>query len=228
VKTSTCLAGAVALPTIFEDNHIIVVIKPQGALIDDMVAQLKADRGYVATVHRLDQVTGGVMVFAKSSKSAARLSAQIVEHKFTKTYLAVVTGTPKQREATLINYLLKDEEKNTVKIVPMATVGAKRAELSYETYKAQIDGLTLVKVHLVTGRSHQIRVQMAGIACPIWGDARYGKIVPAGDIALWAHELCFVHPTTEEVMRFIVNPPECAPWDKFDFDRKSHKTRGQK
>ena len=214
------------MPIIFEDNHIVVVIKPHGVCVDDMLLELQTKYGYAATVHRLDQVTGGVMVFARSSKAASRLSEQIARHAFEKTYLAVVVAMPKNREATLVNYLLKNEVKNEVSVVPAATTGAKRAELFYRVRKTPVtaEGV-LVEVNLVTGRTHQIRVQMSHIGCAIWGDAKYGKKTD-GELALWAHEISFTHPTTDEVMRFIVNPPETVPWTSFDFDRQSHKTRG--
>ncbi|MDR0461963.1 MAG: RluA family pseudouridine synthase [Christensenellaceae bacterium] len=238
---SNCPQAQVA-SVIFEDNHVVVVIKAQGVLVDDMVTQLKKDRPYCVTVHRLDQVTGGVMLFAKSSKAAARLSEQIKDHKFEKTYLAVVLGIPKKREDTLVHHLLKNETKNIVTVVPLATVGAKRAELTYQVVnKPPVDkkDMSLVKVNLVTGRTHQIRVQMAQIGNPIFGDAKYvgrktgpngeeiithgDKLGKGWDIALWAHELVFTHPTTDEVMRFIVNPPETVPWTSFEFERKKNK-----
>jgi len=204
-----------------------VVIKDQGVLVDDLVLELKKTRSYVATVHRLDQVTGGVMVLAKSSKAAARLSEQIVAHDFTKTYLTVVVGVPKKREDTLVNYLLKNDTKNVVEVVPMATTGAKRAELKYELLPKppkDTKNISLLKVQLATGRTHQIRVQLSNIGCPIFGDAKYGgdKLGKGWNIALWSHELAFTHPTTEETMRFIVNPPEIVPWTSFDFDRRKH------
>ena len=256
---------------IFEDNHIIVVIKPQNVpccpdesgdenLLDALknspslrapakqssailntnngldvrtssgllpdVAMTKQKQFFIGLVHRLDRVTGGVMVYAKTSKAASRLSAQIKSGGFEKIYLAAVVGVPKNREGTLINHLLKNESKNVVEIVPAATTGAKRAELSYTVLnKSPIDGanISLVEIKLKTGRSHQIRVQMAGIGCPIFGDVKYGNAV-SSKLALWAHKLVFSHPTSGDTMRFIVNPPEEIPWTSFDFDRRAHKT----
>ena len=221
---------------IFEDNHIIVAIKPQNVGCcpdasgdDNLLDQLKKHKdGFVGLVHRLDRVTGGVMVFAKTSKSASRLSEQIKEHLFDKTYLAVTNGTPKNREGVLVNHLKKNETKNIVEVVPPATTGAKRAELSYAvSTKTPITqkGIALVEVKLVTGRSHQIRAQLAHIGCPIVGDVKYGASPEKATPALWAHKLSFVHPVTEDKMSFVVNPPETAPWTHFDFDRQSHKRR---
>lgn len=213
---------------IFEDNHLLVVIKPQNV---PTVADSSHDQslqealkeytgGFVGIVHRLDRVTGGVMVFAKTSKAASRLSEQIKDGSFHKVYYAVVRGVPKERTATLVNWLAKDEIHNTVAVVPQTTTGAKRAELTYNTITT-VEGDTLVAVELETGRSHQIRVQMKHIGNPIVGDARYGGARKGvKDIALWAYQLEFNHPTTHDRMKFIVNPPEDGAWAKFDFRRK--------
>ena len=213
---------------IYEDNHLLVVIKPQNVptMADNSHDQslqeaLKAyTNGFVGIVHRLDRVTGGVMVFAKTSKAASRLTEQIKDGTFKKTYYAVVRGVPKERTATLVNWLAKDEIHNTVAVVPQTTKGAKRAELTYQTINT-VDGDTLIAVQLETGRSHQIRVQMKHIGNPIVGDARYGgKRAGVKDIALWAYQLEFEHPTTHDHLKFIVNPPEDGAWSKFDFRRK--------
>lgn len=213
---------------IFEDNHLLVVIKPQNmptvadsSKDESLQESLKAQTGgFVGIVHRLDRVTGGVMVFAKTSKAAARLSEQIKDGTFKKTYYAVVNGIPKERSATLVNWLAKDTVRNTVAVVPQTTTGAKRAELTYKIIDT-VKGDALVAVELETGRSHQIRVQMKHIGNPIVGDARYGGSRKGiKDIALWAYQLEFNHPTTHDRMKFIVNPPEDGAWANFDFRRK--------
>lgn len=213
---------------IFEDNHLLVVIKPQNVPTvadsskdESLQESLKAQTGgFVGIVHRLDRVTGGVMVFAKTSKAAARLSEQIKDGTFKKTYYAVVNGIPKERSATLVNWLAKDTVRNTVAVVPQTTTGAKRAELTYKIIDT-VKGDALVAVELETGRSHQIRVQMKHIGNPIVGDARYGgSRKGVKDIALWAYQLEFNHPTTHDRMKFIVNPPEDGAWASFDFRRK--------
>ncbi|MCL2587553.1 MAG: RluA family pseudouridine synthase [Firmicutes bacterium] len=227
---------------IFEDNHLLVVIKPQGIPTQpdasgdaDMLSILKSHRqaseekpgeAFVGMIHRLDRVTGGVMVFAKTSKAASRLSAQLKDNQFTKRYLAIVTSTPKKNSETLIHYLLKNEKDNKVDIVGMAVAGAKRAELTY-TINETRNNQALLEVDLLTGRSHQIRVQLNAIGCPIVGDRKYGRpqTAPTVPLALWAHQLSFIHPTTGDNMKFIVNPPEDGAWINFDFQRKSHKTR---
>lgn len=213
---------------IYEDNHLLVVIKPQNVpcVPDDshdvsLQEKLKAHtNGFVGNVHRLDRVTGGVMVYAKTSKAAARLSEQIQNGTFKKTYYAIVQGIPKQRTATLVNWLAKDAIHNTVAVVPQTTTGAKRAELTYQTVTT-VGNDTLITVQLATGRSHQIRVQMKHIGHPIVGDARYGgERAGVKNIALWAYQLEFEHPTTHDHLKFIVNPPEDGAWAKFDFRRK--------
>jgi len=214
---------------IFEDNHIVVVIKPQNVPTQedesgdkDLLNMVKEHMGrpFCGLVHRLDRPTGGVMVFAKTSKAAARLSAQLQDGRFQKKYLAVVVGEPKQRGGELVDYLLKNPKTNVVEVVPFATKGAKRAELTYRLLKSHAQ-VSLVEINLITGRSHQARVQMARIGCPIFGDAKYGgdKLAKGWNLALWAYELKFEHPTTQETLKFVVNPPETTPWDKFDFQR---------
>ena len=229
------------IQTIYEDNHIIVVIKPQNVpccpdesgdpnLLDGIKFYLdqnetnKTGGRFCGLVHRLDRVTGGVMVYAKTSKAASRLSQQIRDGTFKKKYLAVVVGEPKHREEKLTDYLLKNETKNIVSVVPRATVGAKRAEMTYKVLNIAKQ-VSLVEIILLTGRSHQIRVQMSNAGNPVFGDTKYGgdKLGKGWNIALWANELVFTHPTTTDTMRFIVNPPETVPWTGFEFVRKIRK-----
>lgn len=236
------------LAVIYEDNHLVVVIKPpnipsqadeSGDL--DMLTKVKnyikvsANKPgavYCGLVHRLDRVTGGIMVFARTTKAAARLSEQIQNGGFEKKYLAVVSGEPKLREGKLVDYLLKNEKRNVVEVVPSATTGAKRAELEFKvlhTVGNAKDKGTLVEVRLVTGRSHQIRVQMANLGHPLFGDAKYSKGFGRGqNLALWAHSLSFVHPTTKEQLKFVVNPPATAPWIGFpiQWSKGDKKTNG--
>ena len=221
---------------IHEDNHIIVVIKPQNVPTQedesgdkDLLTMVKEymERPFCGLVHRLDRPTGGVMVFAKTSKAAARLSAQLQDGRFQKTYLAVVVGEPKQRSGELVDHLLKNPKTNIVDVVPFATKDAKEARLTYRLLKTHTK-VSLVEIKLLTGRSHQARVQMARIGCPIFGDAKYGgdKLAKGWNLALWAYELKFEHPTTQDVMKFVVNPPETTPWDRFPFERRRGGTKG--
>lgn len=219
-----------------EDNSILVVVKPQNipsqadasgdldllTLLKDYIKNKydKLGNVYLGLVHRLDRPTGGVMVFAKNSKAAERLSKQIVDGEMTKTYLTTVVGTPKQRKDTLVNYLKKNSLTNTVYVATFGDHDAKRAELSYEVLDSD-ERLSLVKVQLGTGRSHQIRVQMSAINCPVYGDARYGgNIVRGQNLALWAYKLELTHPVTKERMVFVAYPPDSEPWKRFDI--KSH------
>lgn len=223
---------------LYEDNHIIVVSKPQGVPSQpddsgdkDMLSQVKdyikekynkPGEAFVGLVHRLDRPTGGVMVFAKTSKAAARLSQQMKDGDFDKTYLAVVCGRPREQKAKIVSYLKKDEKTNTAMIVPQSTTGAKRAELDYEMleYDSKNDH-ALVRVKLYSGRGHQIRVQLKSIKCPIYGDQKYGgegmaKVM----LHLFAAELCFLHPTTKQKMIFRVYPPENKDaWGEFNLEK---------
>ncbi|MCL2675577.1 MAG: RluA family pseudouridine synthase [Firmicutes bacterium] len=219
------------LIVLYEDNHIIVTVKPQnipsqGDSTGDLsqldivknyikTAANKVGNAFVGLVHRLDRPTGGVMVFAKTSKAAARLSQQIRDGELEKRYLAVVAGRPKEPRGRLVNALLKDETANIVKIVPPATDGAKRAELDYVVLESS-GKLSLVDIKLITGRSHQARAQMAGLNCPIYADQKYGAAEgKGGNLALWAYSLKFEHPTTKQAMVFKVFPPETTPWQGF-------------
>lgn len=219
---------------LFEDNHVIVVVKPQGVPSQedasgdkDMLTMVKEyikekynkpGNVFVGLVHRLDRPTGGVMVFAKNSKSAARLAKQMEEGTFDKTYFAITHGVLPSSHGTLVNYLKKDEKQNKVTIVPQTEEGAKRAELEYHLL-AKNDGLNLVKIKLLSGRSHQIRVQLSNVKCPLVGDNKYGKAEKVM-LNLFAVELSFIHPTTNQKLVFRAYPPEDASaWNKFNLEK---------
>ena len=221
------------LEILYEDNHIIVVLKPQNLascpdesgddnLLDRVREYIrtscnKQGNVYVGLVHRLDRPTGGVMVFARTSKAAGRLGEQMKTGDFEKKYLTVLVGSPNPASGKLTGYLKKNTVNNMVYLCPQGTDGAKLAVLEYCTVEERA-GLALVKVRLHTGRSHQIRVQMAGISHPVYGDMRYGgEKAVKGKLALWAYSLAFTHPVTKERMRFMSEPPAGeAPWSKFD------------
>lgn len=224
------------LNVVYEDNHVIVVIKPQNIPTQEddskdkdlltmvkeyiKIKENKPGNVYVGLVHRLDRPTGGLMVFAKTSKAASRLTQEMHTDDFKKRYLTVVVGKPKEKRAKLVNYLIKNARNNTVQVVPELTTGAKRAELEYEVI-AEKDKVSLVDVRLLTGRSHQIRVQMKYLGCPVYGDVKYGgdTLAKGHNLALWAYELKFVHPTTKENMTFKCYPPEdMIPWSVFNLD----------
>ncbi len=224
------------LVVMHEDRHIIVALKPQNVPSQaddsgdpDMLTIVKQyimretgkESVYLGLVHRLDRPTGGVMVFAKTSKAAERLCESIKNGSFEKTYFCVTCGVPRERSADLTHYLKKNEAKNVVMVVPMLTEGAKKAQLHYDVLETK-QGFALCRVKLFTGRSHQIRVQMSTIGCPLFGDAKYG-----GDprtlkhpLALWAAELRFTHPVTKEKLNFIAWPPEdISPWKAFEMGK---------
>jgi 23S rRNA pseudouridine1911/1915/1917 synthase len=169
---------------------------------------------FLGIVHRLDRPVGGLMVFARTTKSASRLSEQIRNRTFDKTYLAVLKGLP-AKKGTLKHWLLKDNKSNMVSAHQKEVPGSKYAILHYELIGSNSD-LSIVKIKLETGRPHQIRVQFSEIGCPIWGDQRYNKQAVVGQqIALFASELSFLHPTSKEVLKFECNPPPKYPWDEF-------------
>lgn len=217
---------------IYEDNHLLVVTKPrnmlsQGDITGDMDIHTlmkkyikeeynKPGNVYLGLVHRLDRPVGGVMVLAKTSKCASRLSAQIRENRFSKGYLAVVKGMPAKTSGELHHYLLKDRSSNITRAVKKGMRGAKPSALRYKVLGHR-DGLSLVDVDLITGRAHQIRVQFSTEGNPIYGDQRYGEDNRPGDqIALWAYELGFYHPTKREPLTFYSKPPKEYPWDMFE------------
>ena len=221
---------------IYEDNHIIVVIKPQNVPSqpdstkdEDMLTKVKnyvkekynkPGEAYVGLVHRLDRPTGGLMVFAKTSKAASRLTEQMKNGEFDKKYLAVLVGKPKYETDRLVHYLKKDEKNNIVKVVPMLENEAKRAELQYTILDSN-QKLSLAEIKLYTGRSHQIRAQMSTIGNAVFGDVKYGgDIVKGYNLALWAYKLVFVHPVTKKIMNFISFPPETeTPWKFFNYSK---------
>ena len=217
------------LNVIYEDNHIIVVekmpnIPSQGDKTEDidMLTIIKEylkgkyqkpGNVYLALIHRLDRPVGGVMVFAKTSKAAARLSEEVRERRIKKEYLVVADGKFEKKQGTLEDYLLKNERKNISKVVPEGTKNAKRAKLDYEVlkYNEEID-LSVVRVLLHTGRHHQIRLQLANIGHSIYGDQKYGTRGRGKQIALWAYKLSFIHPVTKEEMSFKVLPEINGTW----------------
>ena len=218
---------------IYEDNHIIVVLKEQNipscsdeTKDEDMLTRIKEyikerdnkpGNVYIGLVHRLDRPTGGVMVYAKTSKAASRLSEQMRNGDFEKEYHAVVVGSLKTKKQTLKHYLKKNAITNTVYVCGQTVEGAKYAELVYEVLE-EANGLSFVNVKLHTGRSHQIRVQLSHIGAPIYGDMRYGgSNAVKGNLALFATSLAFSHPVTKERLVFKVEPPkDKAPWKFFD------------
>mgnify|MGYP000117913238 CR=1 FL=1 len=217
---------------LYEDNHLLVVEKPVNIPVQkdssndaDMLTILKNDikkrynkpgNVYLGLVHRLDRPVGGAMVFAKTSKSASRLSEQVRTRGLKKTYVSVVHGKFDKNEGRLENYLLKDEKKNMVSVVSSNVKGAKQAILDFYVMD-EVKDYTLLKIDLHTGRPHQIRVQFSDINHPLYGDQRYGKDVNkvGQQIALWSYGIGFRHPTVKEELDFVCRPPNLEPWNWF-------------
>jgi len=215
---------------IYEDNHLLVVNKPANLPVcpdsskdKDLLSILKEyikdkyqkpGNVYLGLVHRLDRPVSGIMVFAKTSKAAERLSKQIKNNQFHKTYYAIIDGIPKNKD-TLTDYLYKNESTNT-SFVTTENKG-KLSILDYEKIKT-VDNLTLVKINLQTGRHHQIRVQFSSRNLPLYGDHKYNKLVTKDDktdIALIAKTLSFYHPTTKELLTFNIDLPKKYPYSLF-------------
>ena len=214
---------------IYEDNHLLVVEKPINVPVQednsgdlDFLTMLKEfikkrdnkpGNVYLGLVHRLDRPVGGVMIFAKTSKCASRLSDQVRTRTLKKTYYAVVEGKI-DKEGTFKDYLLKDPKTNIVRV----DKNGKEAILDYKQIDTK-DNLSLVKINLKTGRSHQIRVQFSSRNYPLYGDNKYNKNAKVGEqIALFAKELELIHPTTKEPLKFSLELKNKYPWNTFKKD----------
>ncbi len=215
---------------LYEDNHIIVVVKPVGIAVQadesgdhDLLTRIKEYRRqnenkpgnvYVGLVHRLDRMVGGVMVFAKTSKAAGRLSELVRSRNFRKLYLAVVRSEYLPG-GIMEDYLLKDPATNTSKVVHISNPLAKHALLRYRQIGSR-DGVSLVSIELETGRSHQIRVQFASRGWPLVGDVKYGvEKGGTGGPALWSYAVGIEHPVSRERLEFSVLPTASGPWEIF-------------
>lgn len=203
---------------IYEDSHLCVAIKPQGldsehGLPEAIHAQFGLN---VLPVHRLDKDAGGVIVYAKTKACAAELSKLIADGGFNKEYLAVVLGKPDEDSDVLEDWLYRDAKKNKSYAVKTQRKGTKLAKLEYELIKtAEVGGdvLSLVRVRLLTGRTHQIRVQFASRKMPLIGDIKYGGKRDGVKLALWSNRLGFTHPFKHAPMNFEATPPQIFPWD---------------
>ena len=211
------------MKVLYEDNHIIVVEKEPNipsqqdktgdidmlTLVKQYVKEKynKPGEAYIGLVHRLDRPVGGVMVFARTSKAASRLSEQVRNKTMQKTYTAVVDGKIENKNGILEDYLYKDERNNISKVVNEEKKNAKLAKLEYKVlgYNEKTN-LTRVEIHLFTGRHHQIRVQFANFGHSLFGDQKYGTRGKGKQIRLWASRLKFEHPVTKEKMSFESNP----------------------
>ena len=204
---------------LFEDESIIVILKPRGVVSEAEQAGVKCVSSFfpgvkLFTVHRLDRETQGVMVYAKTGQSAASLSAQIREGGFEKKYYAVLKGVPSEKEGEMSDLLVRDARRNITRIAREGEEGSKPARLAYRIL-GENQGLCLADIRLFTGRTHQIRIQFSSRSMPVYGDSLYGG--GRGELALFAYSLGFNHPVTGERMNFTVRPsPDMFPWNLFE------------
>ncbi|MGN1030615.1 MAG: RluA family pseudouridine synthase [Butyricicoccaceae bacterium] len=208
---------------LYQDNRILVCIKPAGILSTDepggmpglLRAQLGDPHACVRTVHRLDRVVGGVMVLARSREAARRLSDDIRSRRFEKEYLAAVHGRPEPECGTFHDLLLRSKPERKTYVVYEPGKDVQNAVLDYRTLSS-CEGISLVKIRLKTGRTHQIRAQFSAHGYPLVGDHKYGAPDQGGHaIALWSCRLAFEHPQTEEPVSFTALPPQQYPWTLF-------------
>ena len=207
---------------IYQDADIVVCVKPARVLstdepggVPELVREALGDpHADVRTVHRLDRVVSGLMVLARTKRAAGDLSAQIRENQFEKEYLAVCHGVPVEPAGMMQDLLGRDAATHMTYVAAESGKDVRAAELRYETLAVK-GGMALVKIRLVTGRTHQIRVQFSSRGLPLVGDKKYGIPDDAPEIALWSHRLKFRHPRTGEAMEFTLPPPTDWPWDLF-------------
>ena len=222
--------GSLMVKILYEDNHLLVVVKPVNMPVCedssgdiDLLSYLKdylkkkynkPGNVYLGLVHRLDRPVSGVMVFAKTSKAASRLSDQVRLKKMNKKYYAVVCGTL-SGNGVFHDKLLKDNRTNIVKV----DSNGKDSSLEYNVIGCK-EGLSLVDINLITGRSHQIRVQFSSRHYPLYGDQKYNKSASVGEqIALFSYYLSFYHPITKVLMEFSDDVPNRKPFDLFKIDK---------
>lgn len=217
---------------LFEDNHIIVCIKPAGISSQerpdkkDMVNELirycenqGARQPQIFPVHRLDTATAGIMVYAKTKKAASFLSNEITQNNFHKEYLAIVHNAPEEKTAVLEDLLFKDTTKNKSYVVKRERKGVKKASLTYtllKIYRSENDVFSLLKIRLHTGRTHQIRVQFASRKMPLLGDGKYGAADNIPTLGLFSCSLSFPHPETKKRLTFTAEPENKFPWNMFE------------
>lgn len=217
-----------SLRILFEDNHLIALNKEAGMLVqgdetgdtplvDEVKQYIKKKYGkpgevFLGVVHRLDRPVSGVVVLARTSKALSRMNALFRDRETDKVYWAITDRKPASKAGTLVHWLSKDEKRNRTTAYPRETPGALKSELTYKLIRSE-GGSYLLEVRPLTGRSHQIRVQLASMGCPIFGDLKYGSSTPTGDgsIALHARELTFVHPVKKEPITLQAPVPD-KPW----------------
>lgn len=216
------------IPILYEDKALVVCEKPVGVLSErgqnprercmPALLEQQTHTYRIDVVHRLDRAVGGVMVFSKNARASAGLSRAIAGRALVKEYLAVVSGCPDEPQGEWRDFLFRDKTKNKSFVVKTLRRGAKEAVLDYrvlETVSRPEGVVSLLKIRLHTGRTHQIRVQCASRQMPLLGDEKYGSRVPVKNIALWSHHLAFAHPVTGKPVDVSAPPPSTAPWTWF-------------
>ncbi len=218
---------------LFEDNHLIAVNKRAGDIVqiddtgdeplDEQVKKYiahkynKPNGAFLGVVHRLDRPVSGVILFAKTSKALDRVNRMFKERQMKKTYWAVVRKRPAELEGNLVHWLVKNPQKNVTKAFDHEVNGSLRAELNYKVI-GELDGYYLIEVDPITGRPHQIRVQLSTLGCPIVGDNKYGY--PRGSlkksICLHARRLQFIHPVKQEPVNIFAPLPKDGFWERFE------------
>ncbi len=221
------------MKVLFEDNHLIAVYKPNGVLsqgdstgdksmIDEVKAYIKKKYNkpgdvFLGSIHRIDRVTSGILIFARTSKALTRMNQMLKDRKISKTYLAILDERPDNPSGKLVNYLRKNQKANYVIVVDKDKEGAKKAILNYEMI-AELESKCLVSVNLETGRPHQIRTQFGYIGCPVTGDTKYRgskRSELKGGIYLHSYELQFLHPVGKAPIRITAKPDAVGYWKTF-------------
>jgi 23S rRNA pseudouridine1911/1915/1917 synthase len=218
---------------LFEDNHLIIINKlpseiVQGDKTGDMplseiikeyikIKYNKPGKVFLGVVHRLDRPVSGAVIFARTGKALSRMNELIRERNISKTYWAIVKDKPPEEEGLLVHYLRKNEEKNMSRAYPLPGKDRLKAELKYRVIDRS-DNYYLLEVELLTGRHHQIRVQLAAIGCPVKGDLKYGfpRSNPNGSIHLHSRKVEFIHPVKGEVISLVAKPPLDPLWNYFE------------
>ena len=201
------------------DRDIVVCIKPPRVLstdepggLPDLIREALGDpKANIRTVHRLDRVVSGLMVLARTNKSASELSRQVRDGEFDKEYLAVVHGVPVEEQGTLRDLLLRSKQERKTYVVEEPGKDVQEAILKYWLLSST-DSMAKVRIELLTGRTHQIRAQFSSRNLPLVGDRKYSLFEDDCEIALWSHKIAFNHPYTGKRMEFIQEPPAAYPW----------------